>query len=122
MLQNSDNNTAEMLVKEIGLHSGGNGNRRDGLAAVQNFLRAQGVNLSDLQLVDGSGLSNMARLRCQTLVDTLTVADSSVIDGLAVAGMSGTLISIFTEGPMTGALRAKTGTLEISHMAKIHRQ
>ena len=56
MLQNSDNNTAEMLVKEIGLHSG-NGNRRDGLAAVHNSLRSQGVNLSDLQLVDGSGLS-----------------------------------------------------------------
>ena len=111
MLQNSDNNTAEMLVKEIGLHSGGKGNRRDGLAAVQNSLRAQGVDVTDLQLVDGSGLSNMARLRCQTLVDTLTAADSAVIDGLAVAGMSGTLTSIFTEGPMTGALRAKTGTL-----------
>ena len=111
MLQNSDNNTAEMLVKEIGLHSGGSGNRRDGLAAVQNSLRAQGVNLSDLHLVDGSGLSNLARVRCQTLVETLTLADSAVIDGLAVAGVSGTLTSIFTDGPMTGSLRAKTGTL-----------
>ena len=111
MLQNSDNNTAEMLVKEIGLHSGGVGNRRDGLAAVQNSLRSQGVNLFDLQLVDGSGLSNLARVRCQTLVDTLTVADSAVIDGLAVAGVSGTLTSVFTEGPMTGVLKAKTGTL-----------
>lgn len=111
MLQNSDNNTAEMLVKEIGLHSGGVGNRRDGLAAVQNSLRSQGVNLVDLQLVDGSGLSNLARVRCQTLVDTLTVADSAVIDGLAVAGVSGTLTSVFTEGPMTGVLKAKTGTL-----------
>ena len=111
MLQNSDNNTAEMLVKEIGLQSGGEGNRRDGLAAIQNSLRSQGVNLSDLQLVDGSGLSNLARVRCQTLVDTLTVADSAVIDGLAVAGVSGTLTSVFTEGPMTGALKAKTGTL-----------
>ena len=111
MLQNSDNNTAEMLVKEIGLQSNGNGSRQDGLAAIQDSLSSQGVDLTDLQLVDGSGLSNTAKLRCQTLVDTLTASDSAVIDGLAVAGVSGTLSSIFTEGPMAGALKAKTGTL-----------
>ena len=111
MLQNSDNNTAEMLVKEIGLHSNGNGTRQDGLAAIQSSLLSRGVDLTDLRLVDGSGLSNTSVLRCQTLVDTLTAADSAVIDGLAVAGVSGTLSSIFTEGPMTGALKAKTGTL-----------
>ncbi|MGA0270611.1 MAG: D-alanyl-D-alanine carboxypeptidase/D-alanyl-D-alanine endopeptidase [Ilumatobacteraceae bacterium] len=111
MLQNSDNNTAEMLVKEIGLHSNGNGSRQDGLAAIQESLSSQGVDLTDLRLVDGSGLSNTSVLRCQTLVDTLAAADRAVIDGLAVAGVSGTLSSIFTEGPMTGALKAKTGTL-----------
>ncbi|MGB0730092.1 MAG: D-alanyl-D-alanine carboxypeptidase/D-alanyl-D-alanine endopeptidase, partial [Ilumatobacteraceae bacterium] len=111
MLQNSDNNTAEMLVKEIGLHNNGNGSRQDGLAAIQESLSSQGVDLTDLRLVDGSGLSNTSVLRCQTLVDTLTAADRAVIDGLAVAGVSGTLSSIFTEGPMTGALKAKTGTL-----------
>lgn len=111
MLQNSDNNTAEMLVKEIGFHSKGNGSRQDGLAAIQSSLSSQGVDLTGLRLVDGSGLSNTSRLRCKTLVDTLTAADSSVIDGLAVAGVSGTLSSIFAEGPMTGVLKAKTGTL-----------
>ena len=75
MLQNSDNNTAEMLVKEIGLHSNGNGTRQNGLAAIQSSLLSRGVDLTDLRLVDGSGLSNTSVLRCQTLVDTLTAAD-----------------------------------------------
>ena len=111
MLQNSDNNTAEMLVKEMGLHVSGNGTRQAGLAAVLSALNSLGVDTAELNLVDGSGLANTATARCQTFVDVLEVADTSVIDGLAVAGVSGTLASVFTEGPMTGVLKAKTGTL-----------
>lgn len=111
MLQNSDNNTAEMLVKEMGLQSTGVGSRANGLAAVASTLESMGVDISEMNLVDGSGLSNSATLRCQTLVDTLEIADRSVIDGLAVAGVSGTLSTVFTDGPMTGRLKAKTGTL-----------
>lgn len=111
MLQNSDNNTAEMLVKELGLHATGVGSRANGLAAVTGALESLGIDVSELNLVDGSGLSNSATLRCQTLVDALEAADQSVIDGLAVAGVSGTLSSVFTDGPMTGKLKAKTGTL-----------
>jgi len=111
MLQNSDNNTAEMLVKEMGLQANGAGTREAGLAAVVSALDALGVDTTELNLVDGSGLANMATVRCQTFVDALEIADTSVIDGLAVAGVSGTLSSVFTEGPMTGFLKAKTGTL-----------
>jgi D-alanyl-D-alanine carboxypeptidase/D-alanyl-D-alanine-endopeptidase (penicillin-binding protein 4) len=111
MLQNSDNNTAEMLVKELGLHATGVGSRANGLATVTGALESLGIDVSELNLVDGSGLSNSATLRCQTLVDALEAADQSVIDGLAVAGVSGTLSSVFTDGPMTGKLKAKTGTL-----------
>lgn len=111
MLQNSDNNTAEMLVKEMGLHSSGVGSRANGLAAVSSTLELLGVDVSQMNLVDGSGLSNSATLRCQTLVDALEVADQAVIDGLAIAGVSGTLSTVFTDGPMLGALKAKTGTL-----------
>ena len=111
MLQNSDNNTAEMLVKEMGLQATGVGSRANGLSAIVSALAALDIDVSEMVLVDGSGLANSAMVRCQTLVDALEVADHTVIDGLAVAGVSGTLSSVFTEGPMAGALKAKTGTL-----------
>ncbi len=111
MLQNSDNNTAEMLLKEIGVATSGEGSRDAGIAAVVDLLEQQGVSTDGLVLVDGSGLSNTARIRCSTLVEVLDGAHPSLHDGLAVAGVSGTLASVFTEGPMTGRLHGKTGTL-----------
>ncbi|MEY2974029.1 MAG: putative D-alanyl-D-alanine carboxypeptidase [Actinomycetota bacterium] len=111
MLTTSDNNTAELLVKEIGLTERGRGTRIDGLAAVADALERLGVPVEDLLLVDGSGLATGNRVRCSTLVGALGAADPAVAAGLAVLGSTGTLTGVMTEHPLAGAVAAKTGTL-----------
>ncbi len=55
MLHTSDNNTAEMLVKEIGFAAGGQGTRQAGLDTVRATLERWGVPLTGVDLRDGSG-------------------------------------------------------------------
>ena len=113
MLTNSDNNTAEMMVKEIGVAVSGSGSRQAGLDAMSATIAEWGVDTAGLVLADGSGLSLDNRVTCTTLVGVLehAGADSAVGGGLAVAGVTGTLASVFTETPMSGRLLGKTGTL-----------
>jgi D-alanyl-D-alanine carboxypeptidase/D-alanyl-D-alanine-endopeptidase (penicillin-binding protein 4) len=113
MLTNSDNNTAEMLVKELGLTTAGTGTRVAGLDAVRGVLDGWGVDLGGVVLTDGSGLALDNRLTCRVLLAALqrTGATSAVGRGMAVAGRTGTLSDVFVDGPAAGRLLGKTGTL-----------
>jgi D-alanyl-D-alanine carboxypeptidase/D-alanyl-D-alanine-endopeptidase (penicillin-binding protein 4) len=113
MLTNSDNNTAELLVKEIGLAASGAGTREAGLAAAAEVLAGWGLDLTGVVLSDGSGLSLDNRATCDVLLTIIERdgADGPITAGLPVAATSGTLSSIFEESPVAGRLRGKTGTL-----------
>jgi len=112
MLMTSDNNTAEMLVKEMGVATSGTGTRAAGLDAMFRSLEAQGVPMAGLDLHDGSGLSTSNRVTCDAVLTVLQVGAGGPLDeGLPVAALSGTLADEFLDGPMVGRLRAKTGTL-----------
>jgi D-alanyl-D-alanine carboxypeptidase/D-alanyl-D-alanine-endopeptidase (penicillin-binding protein 4) len=113
MLTTSDNNTAELLLKEIGVVAGGAGTRPAGLAAVQATLQEWGIPLDGVNLVDGSGLDRGDRLTCTALLAVLDRSDPSgpLALGLPVAGQTGTLADVFRGTPAEGRLRAKTGTL-----------
>jgi serine-type D-Ala-D-Ala carboxypeptidase/endopeptidase (penicillin-binding protein 4) len=113
MLATSDNNTAELLVKEIGLAAGDAGTRDAGLAAIRTTLERWSVATQSLVLDDGSGLSNENRVTCEAFVDVLARSGprQPLGAGLAVAGTSGTLADVFSDSPVTGRLRGKTGTL-----------
>ena len=113
MLLTSDNNTAEMLVKEIGLVDSGLGATEPGLLAISNRLLGWGVPVEEAQLVDGSGLSRDNRVTCALLVALLAhgSSDDSLGDSLPVAASSGTLAEVFVGSSVAGSLRAKTGTL-----------
>lgn len=113
MLTDSDNDTAEMALKEVGLDEAGSGTWEAGAAAATQLLAEAGVAMDGVQIVDGSGLSDTNRLSCQLLVDLLTRPDTGpvLVEGLAVAGETGTLAGRWEGTPLEGRLRAKTGTL-----------
>ena len=113
MLTNSDNNTAELMVKEIGLAVTGAGTRIAGLEVIGNTIAEWGVDVTGLELGDGSGLSLDNRTTCTTMLGVLQHVgpDSATAQGLAVAGTTGTLIDIFGDTALAGRLRGKTGTL-----------
>ncbi len=114
MLGTSDNNTAELLVKEIGLASSGDGSRTAGLVAMEQQLAAWSIDTTVIVLADGSGLSPDNRLTCAAVLSILKryPADGPIGAGLAVAGESGTLSEIFTDHEIAGRLLGKTGTLD----------
>ncbi len=114
MLTTSDNNTAEMVLKEIGFHSTGQGTRAAGLQVVMDRLTSWGVPTAGDLLVDGSGLSDANRLTCATILAVLEhgSATDAVGQGMPVAGApGGTLFDVFTGTPLAGKLHGKTGSL-----------
>jgi serine-type D-Ala-D-Ala carboxypeptidase/endopeptidase (penicillin-binding protein 4) len=113
MLTNSDNETAEAALKEVGHAVSGQGSWAAGAAGVTSLLADAGVALGGVRVVDGTGLSIQDQLTCQTLVDVLSRPETGPVlrAGLPVAGQSGTLLERWQGSPVAGRLRAKTGTL-----------
>jgi len=113
MLTWSDNNTAELLVKEIGREVKGEGSTAAGLQAVRDDLAERELPLDGIELVDGSGLDPTNRLTCSLLIESLASdgPDGPLANGLAVGGETGTLSDDFVRSPARGRVRAKTGTL-----------
>ncbi len=113
MLSTSDNNTAELLLKELGFVRGGAGTREAGLGVVTQTLARWGLPMAGVVLADGSGLSNDDRVTCQLFVGLL--ARNAPTDplgaALPIAGQTGTLAGVFSDSPLAGRMRAKTGTL-----------
>jgi D-alanyl-D-alanine carboxypeptidase/D-alanyl-D-alanine-endopeptidase (penicillin-binding protein 4) len=113
MLSNSDNETAEAALKEVGHAEAGEGSWSAGAGAATDLLRQAEVPLDGVAVRDGSGLSIENRLTCAALVDVLTRPETAPVvrDGLSVAGETGTLADLWNGTPVEGRLRAKTGTL-----------
>jgi len=112
MLRDSDNGTAELLVKELGRQRLGEGSTEAGARVIVDVLGAVGVPFDGVTIADGSGLSDAARLTCQALT-TLLARDADAMSGrLAVAGRDGTLARRFAGTPAAGRVRAKTGSLD----------
>ncbi|MGI8492328.1 MAG: D-alanyl-D-alanine carboxypeptidase, partial [Acidimicrobiales bacterium] len=117
MLRSSDNQLAELMVKELGYRDDV-GTTAGGLAAIESTDKAIGIPLDGVVMRDGSGLDYGDRSTCATLLDTLNVGFrpqfSSIADGLAVAGQSGTLTFRYRGTPMAGKLRAKSGSTDLA--------
>jgi D-alanyl-D-alanine carboxypeptidase/D-alanyl-D-alanine-endopeptidase (penicillin-binding protein 4) len=114
MLQESDNMTAELMVKELGLRKAGGGTTDAGLRVVSTVLQGMGLPLTGYVAHDGSGLDRGDRATCALLMAALAAAgpDSQLARSLSVAGQSGTLVNRFVGTPIAGHLRAKTGSLD----------
>ncbi len=113
MLQTSDDNTAEMLLKEIGLEFAATGTTAAGVSGVFDRLEAWGVPSAGAVVLDGSGLSRSDQVTCSLLLGVLAHGSptDAVGAGLPMAATSGTLEDVFVGTPMAGRLQGKTGTL-----------
>lgn len=113
MLTDSDNTTAELLTKEIGVVTAGQGTTAAGLAGIRASLQRQGFDISSLVMNDGSGLDTGDRMTCSLLLELVEhVSENAELSAaLPVAGKTGTLRRRMLAVPSTGKVRAKTGTL-----------
>jgi D-alanyl-D-alanine carboxypeptidase/D-alanyl-D-alanine-endopeptidase (penicillin-binding protein 4) len=112
----SDNFTAEMLLKELGAMQLGHGTSAAGASVVTQELADAGVPIAGVRIVDGSGLSLLDRLTANALAALLRAAwlnpDVRPVlrAALPVAGVNGTLEDRMRRGPAHGTVLAKTGT------------
>ncbi|HEX4698638.1 MAG TPA: D-alanyl-D-alanine carboxypeptidase/D-alanyl-D-alanine-endopeptidase [Actinomycetes bacterium] len=129
-LQNSDNDLAEALLRDAAIGAGEPASFAGGTALVTETLSTLGVPAQGLVLQDGSGLSRGDRIAPVTLAALLRLAAdgthpalSPLVDGLPVAGFTGTLALRYDTGLSrggAGVVRAKTGTLTgVSSLAGI---
>ncbi|MHB8467133.1 MAG: D-alanyl-D-alanine carboxypeptidase/D-alanyl-D-alanine-endopeptidase [Acidimicrobiales bacterium] len=110
MLKASDNQIAELLVRELDRQSGGTGTTVGGLRVVAAETARHGVPTRGLNLVDGSGLSALDHATCRTLLATLDLGGeprfAALSSGLPVAGVDGSLATLFRGTPAAGRLAA----------------
>ncbi|HVF32033.1 MAG TPA: D-alanyl-D-alanine carboxypeptidase/D-alanyl-D-alanine-endopeptidase [Acidimicrobiales bacterium] len=113
LLRESDNMTAEVLTKELGVRFGAGGTWAAGTDVIRETVAEAGLPAGGYSAVDGSGLDVSNRLSCTLLMDALDLAGpvGPVASGFAVAGRTGTLAQRFLQNPAEGRLRAKTGSL-----------
>jgi D-alanyl-D-alanine carboxypeptidase/D-alanyl-D-alanine-endopeptidase (penicillin-binding protein 4) len=125
LLLASDNDAAEVLLRQIALASGRPGTIDEGVRAVRARLAKLGAWDPGAVLDDGSGLARQNRIPAGTMVKVLRLAASdqhpelrAVITGLPVAGVEGSLRTRFFDDASLagrGVVRAKTGTLRDVH-------
>jgi D-alanyl-D-alanine carboxypeptidase/D-alanyl-D-alanine-endopeptidase (penicillin-binding protein 4) len=123
-LELSDNEAAEVLLRQAAIASGRPGSFAGGVATLRHAMRTLGVDLADARVYDGSGLSRDDRLSIWSLVQVLQAAANetrpdlrTLLTSLPVAGFSGSLSYRFiADAPRgLGLVRAKTGTLTGVH-------
>jgi D-alanyl-D-alanine carboxypeptidase/D-alanyl-D-alanine-endopeptidase (penicillin-binding protein 4) len=113
LLTLSDNNTAELLTKEMGLKAKNEPTTSAGVATIRAALDQRQLPLDGVSFDDGSGLDPNDKLTCALIMNILTtVGPGSDIGGhLPIAGKTGTLHDRYTAAPLQDNLRAKTGRL-----------
>ena len=121
MLTDSDNDLAEALGRAVALHDHDVADFGGEARAVTARVRALVGNADVLQMYDASGLSRLDRVDAGLLVALLRAATSAqhpelrpVVEGLPIAGLTGTLADRFrshSDINAAGAVRAKTGNL-----------
>jgi D-alanyl-D-alanine carboxypeptidase/D-alanyl-D-alanine-endopeptidase (penicillin-binding protein 4) len=118
MNRDSDNFTAEMILKHLGTLDGHVGTSARGARVVLEELVAARIPTTGVRIVDGSGLSSLDRLTAVSLVGVIRAGlanpriRAAFTDSLAVAGRSGTLRTRLPA--LAGAVKGKTGTTSLS--------
>lgn len=115
--KNSDNFTAETLLKTMGAENQPQGTWERGRAAVSNYLASIGLEPETYTLVNGSGLFDANRYSSRQLATVLRAVwqDQTIraefVSQLATGGVDGTLRNRYRRAPARRNVRAKTGTL-----------
>ncbi len=119
MLKESDNLFADAIFKKLGsVYFDESGNWENGSLAVKNILTEKAhLNMNNLRLVDGSGMSRYNLVTADEVTDLLNYAyhrlpyATDFIQALPVGGIDGTLARRMHKMDLRGRVRAKTGTM-----------
>lgn len=118
LLKVSDNSLSEAIARLASLEAGFDGTMESLTPLYKSVLGARGLDVSTLEIIDGSGLSRDNKVPAALVNDVLALVhagtgDYSVIEqGLPVSGQKGSLRTRFASGNLKaarGQVVAKTG-------------
>lgn len=110
----SNNLFAEHLLKTLSMHKYGQGTLSAGINELESFWKSKGMDLSGLNIADGSGLSRSNSITTQQQVEVLANMAGSenfeaFYNSLPVAGKTGSLSNMCKGSKAENNLRAKSG-------------
>ncbi len=122
MNKHSSNFFAEHVLKAVGAEVYGEPGTTDkGVRVIQEYLETLGAHESEFDVVNGSGLTRLSRLRPSHLNSVMIDMASDRIlspefaSSLSIGGVDGTLWTRFRGEGTEGRLRGKTGSLNFVH-------
>jgi D-alanyl-D-alanine carboxypeptidase/D-alanyl-D-alanine-endopeptidase (penicillin-binding protein 4) len=116
--KNSNNVMTRQLLLTIGAeHRAIPGTEANGIAVIDEFLRAEGIHDGSLRIVNGAGLSRDSRVSARLLVNMLEAAAKRAyapefMASLSIAGLDGTTRGRFDQSSGNGVMHVKTGRLD----------
>ena len=129
MMKPSDNLHAQLLLLTVGARARpaagfppADSSEAAGVRALTGFLTGMGLKRTEYFFEEGSGLSRKNAVTPHAVVTLLThmhrhPAAREWIESLPIGGVDGSLKSRFTQPPLKGNVRAKTGSLQ--HVASL---
>ena len=118
MLKNSDNLSAENLLKYLShTLNGGRGSASGGADLVKRYLRQRGMPTDRMLIADGSGVSRYNLTSADSVTHLLVAAykdqafSNVFVNALPIAGVDGTLAGRMKGTPAEGKVKAKTGSM-----------
>lgn len=112
MNKKSDNFYAEMLLKTVAAeHFNIQGTTELGISLEKKFASSLGINVSEMSVSDGSGMSAYDFITTSALSSLLVAMrnEPAYRKSLSVGGIDGTLEYRFRDTPLVGHIFAKTG-------------
>lgn len=115
--KNSNNLTAEIILKTIGKEVTGTGSTKKGIEQISKYLSKMGISFDNIGYVDGSGLSRLNlispvnQVRLLSEIQKMPYKDI-FLNSLAQPGENGTLKRRMTKTLAEGNIFAKTGSMD----------
>jgi D-alanyl-D-alanine carboxypeptidase/D-alanyl-D-alanine-endopeptidase (penicillin-binding protein 4) len=116
--KHSNNVMAKQLLYTLGAEKlGPVGTENKGRQVVREWLTERGLDIADLEIANGAGLSRNSRMTAKNLGDLLRFAYESpfmpeYLSSLSLSGLDGTLSRRFRDNALTGQAHMKTGSLD----------
>lgn len=113
----SINLVADALLKKMGEIQSGKFSYETGIASVKNFWKKRGVDVTDLNIKDGSGLSPSGTISARVMTDILASESTSInfntfISTIPKLGVSGTVAGLGRGTKAQGKVWVKSGSID----------
>lgn len=112
-MMRSDNLYAEALLRSVAVKRGMEGSTSKAIKSERDFWRKRGLDLSDIEIHDGSGLSRSNRITASFLANVLYYmsSDAEYASYFPLAGAEGTLKKFLADTELECYIALKTGSM-----------